>query len=283
QPRGFQKGPKASPSLPDTGASLPPGLEWRQLSSTRGGPHSPHPKNQSSFGSCHRRPPPGPPRSIHRAPAVATLRAARGVTGGDGAPGGGCGSKAPQGCGPAPLPGNSNAPRERGGGRTPPGDCADPRRRPPRAPPHAHAPSPSPRRRRRRRRRRLPLRRAPGGRRRAPKRARHPSPPRRHRPPPHTPPSAMFAAAGRGALRAAGRAEGPSRQAPGSSPRLAPRPPATVGLAFRADEAFEALRIGPFSSPPELPDVMKPQDSGSSASQQAVQGEGPGPTPSAPQ
>ncbi|XP_040315251.1 elongin-B [Herpailurus yagouaroundi] len=50
-----------------------------------------------------------------------------------------------------------------------------------------------------------------------------------------------------------------------------PQAPATVGLAFRADDAFEALRIEPFSSPPELPDVMKPQDSGSSANEQAVQ------------
>uniref|UniRef100_A0A8P0NKH6 Elongin-B n=1 Tax=Canis lupus familiaris TaxID=9615 RepID=A0A8P0NKH6_CANLF len=49
-----------------------------------------------------------------------------------------------------------------------------------------------------------------------------------------------------------------------------PQAPATVGLAFRADEAFEALRIEPFSSPPELPDVMKPQDSGSSANEQAA-------------
>ncbi|XP_032617567.1 elongin-B-like [Hylobates moloch] len=47
--------------------------------------------------------------------------------------------------------------------------------------------------------------------------------------------------------------------------------PATVGLAFRADDAFEALCIQPFSSPPELLDVMKPQDSGSSANEQAVQ------------
>ncbi|KAB0388263.1 hypothetical protein FD755_003219 [Muntiacus reevesi] len=47
--------------------------------------------------------------------------------------------------------------------------------------------------------------------------------------------------------------------------------PATVGLAFGADEAFEALRIEPFSRPPELLDVMKPQDSGSSANEQAVQ------------
>uniref|UniRef100_A0A2D4PGB9 Elongin-B n=2 Tax=Micrurus TaxID=8634 RepID=A0A2D4PGB9_MICSU len=51
-----------------------------------------------------------------------------------------------------------------------------------------------------------------------------------------------------------------------------PQAPATVGLAFRASEdAFEGLRIDPFSSPPELPDVMKPQDSGSSANEQAVQ------------
>ena len=50
-----------------------------------------------------------------------------------------------------------------------------------------------------------------------------------------------------------------------------PQAPATVGLAFRADDTFEALRIEPFSSPPELPDVMKPQDSGGSANEQAVQ------------
>uniref|UniRef100_A0A670Z770 Elongin-B n=1 Tax=Pseudonaja textilis TaxID=8673 RepID=A0A670Z770_PSETE len=50
-----------------------------------------------------------------------------------------------------------------------------------------------------------------------------------------------------------------------------PQAPATVGLAFRVSEdAFENLRIDPFSSPPELPDVMKPQDSVSSA-EQAVQ------------
>uniref|UniRef100_A0ABI7YST4 Ubiquitin-like domain-containing protein n=1 Tax=Felis catus TaxID=9685 RepID=A0ABI7YST4_FELCA len=50
-----------------------------------------------------------------------------------------------------------------------------------------------------------------------------------------------------------------------------PQAPATVGLAFWADEAFETLHIEPFSSPPELPDVMKPQDSGSSTNEQAVQ------------
>ncbi|XP_059755591.1 elongin-B-like [Balaenoptera ricei] len=50
-----------------------------------------------------------------------------------------------------------------------------------------------------------------------------------------------------------------------------PQVPATVGLDFRADEAFETLSSEPFSSPPELPDVMKPQDLGSSANEQALQ------------
>ncbi|XP_043942602.1 elongin-B [Protopterus annectens] len=51
-----------------------------------------------------------------------------------------------------------------------------------------------------------------------------------------------------------------------------PQAPATVGLAFRvSDDHFEPLCIDPFSSPPELPDVMKPQDSSSSANEQAVQ------------
>ncbi|KAI7796680.1 elongin-B-like [Triplophysa rosa] len=40
-----------------------------------------------------------------------------------------------------------------------------------------------------------------------------------------------------------------------------PEAPATVGLAFRvSDESFEPLQVEPFSCPPELPDVMKPQD-----------------------
>ncbi|XP_040594838.1 elongin-B-like [Mesocricetus auratus] len=57
-----------------------------------------------------------------------------------------------------------------------------------------------------------------------------------------------------------------------------PQAPATVGLAFPADDAFEALHIEPFSSPPGLPDVMKPQDSGGSA-MNTLCSEGPGPTP----
>ncbi|XP_077995273.1 elongin-B-like [Glandiceps talaboti] len=49
--------------------------------------------------------------------------------------------------------------------------------------------------------------------------------------------------------------------------------PATVGLAFKeGDEEFEALEVTPYSNPPELPDVMKPQESSTStaAEQQPV-------------
>lgn len=42
-------------------------------------------------------------------------------------------------------------------------------------------------------------------------------------------------------------------------------------LPCPTDEMFEQLHIEAFSSPPELPDVMKPQDSGSTANEQAVQ------------
>eukprot|EP00069_Balaena_mysticetus_P003083 bmy_04163T0 len=38
-----------------------------------------------------------------------------------------------------------------------------------------------------------------------------------------------------------------------TSQRARPQAAAPVELAFRADEAFEALCIEPFSSPPELP------------------------------
>lgn len=44
-----------------------------------------------------------------------------------------------------------------------------------------------------------------------------------------------------------------------------------IRLLFPPDEMFEQLHIEAFSSPPELPDVMKPQDSGSTANEQAVQ------------
>ncbi|TNN70064.1 Transcription elongation factor B polypeptide 2 [Liparis tanakae] len=51
-----------------------------------------------------------------------------------------------------------------------------------------------------------------------------------------------------------------------------PQTPATVGLAFRlSDDSYEQLRVESFSTPPELPDVMKPQDSGSTANEQSVQ------------
>uniref|UniRef100_A0A2K5E5V7 Ubiquitin-like domain-containing protein n=1 Tax=Aotus nancymaae TaxID=37293 RepID=A0A2K5E5V7_AOTNA len=44
-----------------------------------------------------------------------------------------------------------------------------------------------------------------------------------------------------------------------------------MGLTFWEDDTFEALCIELFSSPLELPEVMKPQVSGSSANEQAVQ------------
>lgn len=81
-----------------------------------------------------------------------------------------------------------------------------------------------------------------------------------------------------------------------TNPTARPQAPATVGLAFRLSgecpasgafpllsrafspfpvllpgDTFEQLRAEPFSAPPELPDVMKPQDSGSTANEQAVQ------------
>uniref|UniRef100_UPI00358ED282 elongin-B n=1 Tax=Myxine glutinosa TaxID=7769 RepID=UPI00358ED282 len=48
--------------------------------------------------------------------------------------------------------------------------------------------------------------------------------------------------------------------------------PATIGLTFRfGEEEWEGLRVEPYSSPPELPDVMKPQDAGGNANEQTVQ------------
>ncbi|XP_076194189.1 elongin-B [Aptenodytes patagonicus] len=57
-----------------------------------------------------------------------------------------------------------------------------------------------------------------------------------------------------------------------SSQSCRPHVPATVGLAlFRpGNGTFEPLRIDPFSSTPELPDVMKSQESGSSSTEQAL-------------
>jgi transcription elongation factor B subunit 2 len=42
-------------------------------------------------------------------------------------------------------------------------------------------------------------------------------------------------------------------------------------MAYRQMTTFKALHIKPFCSPPELSDVMKMQDSGGSANEQAVQ------------
>ncbi|XP_064236002.1 elongin-B-like [Aotus nancymaae] len=50
-----------------------------------------------------------------------------------------------------------------------------------------------------------------------------------------------------------------------------PQAPATAGLTFQEDDTFEALCIKPLSGPPKLPNMMKPQDSGSNANEQAVQ------------
>ncbi|XP_061906214.1 elongin-B [Entelurus aequoreus] len=50
-----------------------------------------------------------------------------------------------------------------------------------------------------------------------------------------------------------------------------PQSPGTVGLAFRLDDSVEQLTIESFSIPPELPDVMKPQDSSGTANEPAVQ------------
>jgi len=45
--------------------------------------------------------------------------------------------------------------------------------------------------------------------------------------------------------------------------------PATIGLVFRADaeSAFESLDITPLSIPPDLPEVMKPQQEATSHTQ----------------
>ncbi|XP_005098556.1 elongin-B [Aplysia californica] len=46
--------------------------------------------------------------------------------------------------------------------------------------------------------------------------------------------------------------------------------PATIGLVFRQDDGeWESLDIHPLSSPPELPDVMKPQDANQAHQQEA--------------
>ncbi|XP_006903040.1 PREDICTED: protein FAM189A1-like [Elephantulus edwardii] len=50
-----------------------------------------------------------------------------------------------------------------------------------------------------------------------------------------------------------------------------PQAPATMGLAFQPEDTFEVLHIEPFSSLSELLDMIKPQDSGSSTSEQAAQ------------
>lgn len=46
--------------------------------------------------------------------------------------------------------------------------------------------------------------------------------------------------------------------------------PASIGLVFRGEDGeWETLDISPLSSPPELPDVMKPQDANQAHQQEA--------------
>lgn len=229
QPRGFQKGPKASCSLPDTGVSPPPGPlaastflrergEGRALRTLR------HP---SSPGSCHRRPAPGPPRSIHNlrprrlqpaAPPArdpetkARRRAAQGQAA---APG-------PLGAAARPPPRKQQCTTGAGWGPPAAGRRRrarrrrDPRARPP-VHTHAHAPSTQPQ----------PLGARLGG---HPRRASRPSQPRRHRATGrrrrHTrrqPPCSRWPAAGT-LRRNAGRSAGPSLRRPTASPGR-PTPP----------------------------------------------------------
>lgn len=47
--------------------------------------------------------------------------------------------------------------------------------------------------------------------------------------------------------------------------------PATLGLVYKKDDGeWETLEIMPLSSPPELPDVMKPQEPAQHVEQQAA-------------
>lgn len=178
QPRGFQKGPKASraryltPGLPRRrapgGVSFPPAEGGRTPLTL---------ENPSSSGSCHRRPAPGPPRSIHNLrprrlqPVVPTAGLPKAKARRRSRPGGG--TQAPPGCARPPprkqqcTTGAGWGPHAAGRRRRPPGA------RPPRAPPQAHAPLPQ--------QRRLGLGPGSGVRPKASRRARRPSPPRRSR------------------------------------------------------------------------------------------------------
>jgi len=44
--------------------------------------------------------------------------------------------------------------------------------------------------------------------------------------------------------------------------------PATIGMTYKEGDEFEDLSIAALSTPPELPDVMKPQESSSSHAQE---------------
>lgn len=227
--RGRSRSPEASRRGQGPHASyLTPGLPCLRAPSgvnfppPEGGRTPRTPKNRSSSGSCHRRPPPGPPRSIHNPrprplqpfapPAGIPEKSQRGC--GPGLP-----DQGPSGLRPGPLPGNSNAPRERGGGRTLPGDGAEPPAETPASAPTrtrplaltAAAPGSAERQAAAGGPRGTPA--TPAGR----AAAEVPATATHRRPPYSKPPAA-------GRCGAASRVAGPRREAPGSSPRPAPRP-----------------------------------------------------------
>jgi transcription elongation factor B subunit 2 len=47
--------------------------------------------------------------------------------------------------------------------------------------------------------------------------------------------------------------------------------PATIGMSYKEGDEFEELNFVPLSTPPELPDVMKPQETVNAGSQDQVQ------------
>lgn len=210
------EGAKASCSLPDTGVSPP----WRPLGVAflrqRGEGRAlrtlRHPSSPAAVTGGRRRPPthsrnlrprrlqPARASRIPRQRGAAPLRAGRLPAG-------------PLGAAARPLPGNSNAPRERWGPPAAGGDAEPAAARPRGAPPvhtHAHAPSTQPQ----------PLGAQPAANRAARQPPQPAAPPPSHRPPRHT------HAASRHVVRG-GRPRGRCRPVGGAQPEAAdsfPRP-----------------------------------------------------------
>lgn len=117
----------------------------RQRGSAHSAPHPPPARIQPP-PSCHQMPARGPPRFIHnpepRPPQP--VHSAPQPPAGTETERGRWDPPSPQCCRRTPLPGNSNAPREWGGGRMPPRRNRDHRQpAPERGAPRAHAPSPN--------------------------------------------------------------------------------------------------------------------------------------------